>query len=170
MADTDTWFTSPHILDAVAEQWPGGPDCDPCWHADCHVAAPTRYDLRAGQDGLLLPWIGRTWVNPPWSDCAPWILKAAQHAAAGGEVLLLLPTSSDSVVWHRYLLPNAELCLLNKRLKFRRPGSDKWTPSLSPTVIAFMGRDVEAFRRIWSKFGTIIRRVDVLVPQLAGTA
>ena len=56
----DEWLTPPFILEAL------GPfDVDPCtalnqpWHT-----ATTEYTLT--DDGLLMPWNGRVWLNPPY--------------------------------------------------------------------------------------------------------
>ena len=39
------------------------------------VVAELVYDARAGQDGLVLPWKGKVFVNPPYSVPAPWALR-----------------------------------------------------------------------------------------------
>lgn len=66
---------------------PLGPfDLDPCAGADTSIAT-TNYALERGQNGLVLPWFGFTWVNPPFSEKEDWAALSVAH----GNGLLLLP-------------------------------------------------------------------------------
>lgn len=169
LKESDRYFTPELLLDAVLEQW-GTIDLDPCHdpHPRCLVKAETCYDIRQGQDGLVLPWsVGETgnrtkvYCNPPYSGVAPWVLRAVQHAAGGGEVLLLVNASTDTTYWQSYILRHGTVCLLAKRVSFGRPGSDKVSANLQPSAVVYFGHDIEGFTRVWSKHGTIIRRVEV---------
>lgn len=168
LLDSDRHFTSPTILAAVAEQWPEGISLDPCWDPESIVQADRVFDARQGQDGLLLPWTvdgvlaPRVWCNPPWSATGPWCTLVARHAAQGGEVLLFLPASTDTVAVQTYVLPHSDICLLAARPKFSRPGSDKLVAAMTPCMIAYFGPHRDAFARVWSKLGTIVRRVELV--------
>lgn len=161
LKDSDRWFTSENILAAVAEMWPDGITLDPAWDPESRVVADKVYDARTGQDGLLLPWHGRVWCNGPWSSTGPWCMRAAQHAAQGGEVLLFVPCSLDTVAVQTYVLPFADVCLLSFRPKFTRPGGGKATPSLTPCMVCYFGPHRDRFARVFSKLGTIVRKVEV---------
>lgn len=170
LLDSDRHFTSPTILAAVAEQWPEGISLDPCWDPESDVKADKVFDARQGEDGLLLPWTAagrvrtlapRVWCNPPWSATGPWCMRAAQHGAQGGEVLLFLPASTDTVAVQTYVLPHADICLLAARPKFSRPGSSKMVAAMTPCMIAYFGPRPDLFARVWSTLGTIVRKVDV---------
>lgn len=61
---TETWFTPPAIIEAV-----GGPesfDLDPCSPA-IRPWATARNHYTPRQNGLLMPWFGRVWLNPPYT-------------------------------------------------------------------------------------------------------
>ncbi|WP_434418895.1 DNA N-6-adenine-methyltransferase [Nannocystis pusilla] len=163
LKESDRYFTPAWLVEAVLEQLGGSIDLDPCWDPDagCVVRAEEVFDIRKSQDGLVLPWDGtRVFCNPPYSDVAPWVLRAVQHAANGGEVLMLINASTDTSVWQRYVLRHGCVCLLNKRVSFGRPGSNKLTPNLQASAVVYFGTDVAGFVRVWSKTGSIIRRVD----------
>ncbi|MCY1055405.1 DNA N-6-adenine-methyltransferase [Nannocystis sp. SCPEA4] len=156
-SDSDRYFTPAELLDLVAATWPNGIDLDPCWDPESLVQAKQVYDVRAGQDGLILPWAGKIFVNPPYSSTSSWIIKAAQHAAAGGEVLALVQASVGSSYWARYVWPWASVCCLSPRPKFGRPRH------LGPTkgamvdhAVIYYGPDHEEFARVWAPRGEIV--------------
>lgn len=71
---TDEWLTPPDIIKKL-----GDFDLDPCspinrpWDT-----AKNHYTIN--DDGLLQPWIGRVFCNPPYGDKAGlWLKKCAQH-------------------------------------------------------------------------------------------
>lgn len=163
LRDSDRYMTPSWVVQAVIEQFGGVIDLDPCHDPDpvCLVQATTTFDIRKGEDGLVLPWLGKTvYLNPPYSSVLPWVIRAAQHAAAGGEVLMLVNASTDTQSWQSYVLVHGEVCLLSKRVGFFRPGSTKATPNLQASAVVYFGKQVEAFRRVWPRYGTIVRRVD----------
>src|ERR1700749_419093 len=75
---------------------------------DMDVAAPVdpsrrtcpalRY-LTPVDDGLSQPWEGLVWMNPPYSNCMPWVRRFAEH----GRGLALLPLIGRSP-WRGQLL------------------------------------------------------------------
>lgn len=163
--ESDRYFTPSWIVDAVIEQF-GVIDLDPCHDPDpgCAVRASTTYDVRRGEDGLVLPWSGKVFCNPPYSAVLPWVIRAAQHAAAGGEVLLLINASTDTAAWQSYVLQHGEVCLLSKRVAFLKPGATKGTPNLMASAVVYFGNSTagrDAFRRVWSRYGSIIKRVQL---------
>lgn len=170
--ESDRYMSPQWIVDAVTEQFGGVIGLDPC-HDPCSiVTATTTYDVRRGEDGLVLPWPAGTkvYLNPPYSGVLPWVIRAAQHAAAGGEVVMLINASTDTAAWQQYVLQHGEVCLLSKRVAFLKPGASKATPNLQPSAIVYFGKDREAFRRVWSRHGTIVRRVDVQPATVAAAA
>lgn len=142
----------------MLDLWPEGPDLDPCWEEGCHVQARQTYDIRRGEDGRLLPWHGRVYCNGPFSDLAPWAGKSAAHGLAGGEVLFLSPTSSDSRWWHEFVLSYGTVCMLGTRSKFWKPGAEKPTPSVTPISVTYFGADPSRFVEVFGRLGTIVRK------------
>lgn len=63
-------------------------------------------------DALLEDWGGEgsvVWLNPPYSTAGAFVAKAAEEAAKGATVVLLLPARTDTKWWHRYIQPYAGL-------------------------------------------------------------
>ena len=49
-------------------------------------------------DGLKIEWKEKNFVNPPYSDLKKWILKAIEENRKGKEVVLLIPSRTDTSV------------------------------------------------------------------------
>lgn len=79
--------------------------------AACHEShrADRYFTLERSEDGLVLPWCWRTFVNPPWSLIDPWIDRAWDELATRGgavEVVgFLLPLRTHRPWWQRRIEP-----------------------------------------------------------------
>ena len=97
----DEWFTPLHYIDA-AKGVLGNIDLD---SATCTFAQSR---IQAGQfftkqdDGLLHPWRGRVWLNPPYSRVAEFVTKLLQEIAAGNvtAAILLTHNNTDAAWFH----------------------------------------------------------------------
>jgi hypothetical protein len=78
VSGTDVWLTPPHIIEALGEF-----DLDPCSSEDRPWnTAKKHYTIK--DDGLIQPWFGRVWCNPPYGPkMAPFLSKLAAHAGGG---------------------------------------------------------------------------------------
>lgn len=81
-SSTNVWLTPRNVLDLL-----GDFDTDPCaatirpW--DC-----ARVNYTVEDNGLILPWKGRVWLNPPYdNEIEPFLKRMSEHI--GGGVLLL---------------------------------------------------------------------------------
>lgn len=100
-AKTEDWLTPPSVIEAL-----GGPDSfdlDPCasegqpWRTA--VACYTKAD-----NGLLKPWHGRVWLNPPYSSAVigQWLRRMVEHRT--GTALIFARTETDAFfrqVWEQ---------------------------------------------------------------------
>ena len=92
-------------------------------------------------DGLSQPWYGRCWCNPPYGrQVGRWVAKAAQSAAEGATVVMLLPARTDTAWFHDYIYGRAEVRFVRGRLKFG--GSANSAPFPSMVVIFRPGNEV----------------------------
>lgn len=79
---------------------------------------PCPLDLNPSQDGLIIDWHDRTYVNPPYSDPLPWVLKAIEENQKGKTVALLLKLDT-STRWYRELVSNgAHFMHIMERVRF----------------------------------------------------
>ena len=81
--------------------------------------------LTKDEDGLIAPWTGNVWCNPPYGrGVGKWAEKAMQEARAGNaSATLLLPASTDTVWFHDYCLGHGFVKFLRDRIRFN--GADR---------------------------------------------
>jgi hypothetical protein len=104
---TPRWWLNPLItILAAARRSYGraeGFDLDVCASKES-AKAERYYDIYA--DGLVQPWDGWWWCNPPYSNIAPWIVKAMLATHPG---FMLLPAWTDRAWWQTQIEPLRDL-------------------------------------------------------------
>lgn len=108
--NSDEWYTPPQIVRAL-----GHFDLDPC--ASRSQPEPLADDqfFLPEQNGLLLPWHGRVWCNPPFSQVDLWIEKMACHSEGG----IFLSSNATETDWGRKLaIVSTAFLLLHHRINF----------------------------------------------------
>lgn len=97
--------TPPELVDLLAKRWAGGAfDLDPAASDRYHV---TQRYFTPADNGLLLPWEGRVFLNPPYGrEEEAWLVKAIQEVMAGraSVVVALLPAKTGKHWWDRYIV------------------------------------------------------------------
>ena len=112
----EEWLTPPEIINAL------GPfDLDPC--APINRPWPTAANHYTIEDnGLIKPWQGRVWMNPPYGRrIQHWIKKAYEQAQAGATIVCLLPARVDTKWFHEYCV-KGDVKLIKGRLFFEVDG------------------------------------------------
>ena len=81
-------------------------------------------------DGLIQPWNGVVWCNPPYSECAEWAKKCYEESQSGSTVVFLVPSRTDTKWFHQYIYPYAEIRFIKGRLKFGNSKNSAPFPSM----------------------------------------
>jgi phage N-6-adenine-methyltransferase len=83
------------------------------------------YSLEEGRDSLgenswqvPEPESGWAWLNPPYTNIAPWVEKAAREAQQGAQVAVLVPSSVGANWWRDWVEAYAYQSHLNGRITF----------------------------------------------------
>lgn len=126
---TDDWYTPRWIFTAADITF----DLDVAAPVDPTMrTVPARRYLTVVDDGLVSPWEGTAWCNPPYSKAAPWCDRWAAHA----DGMLLLPAVPE-VKWLGVVLNAADAFTLIA-CDFHRP--DGTTARLRwPSILAARG-------------------------------
>jgi site-specific DNA-methyltransferase (adenine-specific) len=102
---------------------------DPC--ATVENAKCPHYFTRE-QNGLVQPWTGRVFLNPPYGRrITPWLRKAWESVQSGQVelVVCLVPSRTDTAWWHDYC-ERGERTFLPGRLRFGNAKSGAPFPSV----------------------------------------
>ena len=109
---TVEWYTPKHIFDAIGLTF----DLDPCSPGkDIVPWIPAKECYTVEQDGLMLPWNGNVWMNPPYGYETPiWLGLLASH----GLGMALLFSRTDSKWFHKYAVMADAICFIKGRIQF----------------------------------------------------
>lgn len=70
-------------------------------------------------DGLNIEWKERNFVNPPYGrEIGKWISKGYQEYLKGKLVVFLIPSRTDTIWWHKFIMKATEIRFIEGRLKF----------------------------------------------------
>ena len=97
--------------------------------------------LKPKFDGLTIDWKKSNYVNPPYgTGLINWIKKGYEESQKGKTVVMLLPSSTDTKYWHKYVMKAKEIWFIKGRLKF----DDQDKPASFPSIIAIFKKGVSA--------------------------
>lgn len=150
---TPEWYTPHHIIDRVIRVF-GCIDLDPCSNSndpdEANVPALNYWTI--SDNGLAQPWHGKVYMNPPYGDeIAGWVgrLIGAKETNEIDEGIALLPARTDTA-WFQPLFTYTA-CWIRGRLKFS--GAENSAPF--PSVVVYLGPDIEGFREHFHALGAV---------------
>lgn len=149
-AKSTTWLTPPEWIKAL------GPfDLDPCCPAKMPWQTATAM-LTPHHDGLRHPWVGRVWLNPPFTTktVGVWLEKLADHG--DGIALVAARTETQWFYWSVWYRADA-ICFVKSRPHFHHPnGKRAKGNSGAPIALAAYGqKNVDALER--AGLGVVVR-------------
>jgi site-specific DNA-methyltransferase (adenine-specific) len=105
----DNWATPEYILKDIKEEF--GEFFDPC---------PLNHNKKLW-DGLKIDWKQVNFINPPYNnkDKVAFIKKAFEESRKGKTCILLIPVTTDILVFHDLILPYGEIRYIKGRVKFK---------------------------------------------------
>jgi hypothetical protein len=110
-------LTPPYVLDPVRQAL-GGIELDPCTEPDNPCAAARFYTVAT--DGAEQPWDASTiYVNPPYSKARErWVRRCIAAAEADSRVVLLMPSHTDTRLFHLAIATASHVVFIKGRVKF----------------------------------------------------
>ena len=145
----DEWLTPPEIIKSLGEF-----DLDPCapinrpWDM-----ANSHYTIE--DNGLVQPWFGRVWLNPPYGlEAAKWLDRLADH----GNGIALIFARTETRMFFDHVWGRADAVLfIEGRLHFHHvDGSRAKANSGAPSCLVAYGEN-NASRLIESGLGVVVR-------------
>lgn len=121
----DSWSTPAEFLEQIARPLLGTIDLDPASNVAAQAVVRAARWASAEDDGLAQPWVGRVWLNPPYSY--PLVERFADKALEEWEarrvthMLILVNSSTSSAWWHRLASACSLLTFPGQRIQFWSP-------------------------------------------------
>jgi len=127
---TDDYYTPPYVFKALNVEF----NMDVCAPLHGVPWIPAKRSLTVIEDGLLTPWQGLVWCNPPYSNPTPWAKKLISH----NNGIALIQTSKSA--WFNLIWNNASGCLMMpSNLKFVKSNGES-APVFMPTMLFSFGK------------------------------
>lgn len=107
------WYTPPSIFELL--RFPVF-DLDPCSPGKDKVPwIPADKHYTAADNGLLLPWEGKVWLNPPYGkDTAVWLDRLRLH----NNGIALVFARTDTLWFHTIAIKADAVCFIAGRVRF----------------------------------------------------
>lgn len=108
---SDNWETPKELYEELDKEF--NFDFDPC--------PINTGEITPENDGLLIDWGKRNFINPPYSRKLKeaFVKRSIEFANKGRLCVMLLPVSTSTKLFHDFILPNAkEIRFLRGRVKF----------------------------------------------------
>ena len=162
----DEWYTPSRYLTLVLEVM-GGIDCDPASSAIAQedIQAGTFYTVQ--DDGLIHPWKGRVFLNPPYSrgKMAEFARKFLHEYKALNvtEGIVLTHANTDTGWFHDLAEECSGICFTRGRIRFDRIEDGQRVPGDSPTTghcFFYFGPGVLRFKAVFSEIGLVAQEID----------
>jgi phage N-6-adenine-methyltransferase len=155
--DQIEWYTPAQYIEAAREVL-ARIDLDPASSDAAQKTVKAEHFFTANDDGLKQAWVGRIWVNPPYSQ--PLIEQFVDKLIAEltgqnvRQAILLTHNSTDTGWFHRAAAMSPAICFTRGRVNFIR--GDGFTASPPQGQAFFYFGDTPArFCEVFAKFGFI---------------
>lgn len=104
---------------------------------ESNAVTPNFFDIES--NGLMQPWRGRVWCNPPYGrEISQWVEKCAIEIKRKEveSIWLLVPARTDTVWFHDLVMPHAYLVYFIKgRINFNHDTSIKGKAAPFPSML-----------------------------------
>lgn len=154
-------YTPPYLVESiikVLEQI----DLDPCSNAQGQPNIPALKHYTKLDNGLILIWQGKVYMNPPYGDTGTegsilqWVKKLVGEYLTGSvtEAIVLWRASTDTEAWNILTAACEKICFVDGRIKFSSDKPQKG-PATFASVFFYMGKNPEKFEQEFRKHGQV---------------
>jgi DNA N-6-adenine-methyltransferase (Dam) len=159
--DGDEWGTPVEIIEPVRAFYGGQIDCDPATNLVAQRIVRATIYYTKEQDGLRQPWPGKTLLNGPYSNLAPWVNKLISEYEAGRATeVVTLTNGALGTEWFNVLLgAAARACILRDRQRFLLNGEARNSP-ITGQVLFYFGPRFSDFTRAFRPLGRVVRMAE----------
>lgn len=155
------WYTPAEYIES-ARAVLGTIELDPasCAFAQKTVKANRFYSM--ADDGLVQPWAGAVWLNPPYKMPAvkQFCERLVQHVSSGDvpSAIILTNNATDTTWWHMLTACSSAVCFTAGRISFEDESGQHSAPTNGQNFHYF-GDDTDKFAAEFQAHGMILRRL-----------
>lgn len=160
--ETAEWYTPAAYVD-LARQVLGGIDLDPASNAVAQQWVKAEAYYTEAQNGLVQPWRGRVWLNPPYgklhnkSLMDVWARKLeAEYLDGRVASAVLLVNSTHGYAWYERLFERWPVCLARERIRFVKPDGTQGDQAKRSQSFFYFGPEVARFQQVFAPIGRVI--------------
>lgn len=127
------WLTPPNIIKSLGEF-----DLDPCSPVNRPWPTAKKHYTEV-DNGLMLPWDGRVWCNPPYGqETGTWLEKCSQH----NNCIALTFARTETKMFAKYVWDKADAILfIQGRLRFFHVTGEQGDSAGAPSVLIAYGEN-----------------------------
>lgn len=126
------WYTPPELFAALGMAF----DLDPAAPVGGVPWVPAQRTYSRLDDGLVQPWAGRVWLNPPYGrGVERWLDRLAAH----GDGMALVFARTDTRWYQASLSRATAVCFVAGRLSFVRADGSRVGTAGAPSVLIAYG-------------------------------
>ena len=151
------WYT-PALYIEAARQVLGAIDLDPASSDIAQKTVKASEYFTAQRSSLNVPWHGRVWLNPPFSQPAiqHFAEKTVLEATEGriDQAIVLTHNYTDTFWFHHIEEVAARICFTRGRIAFLNPQGEKCAPTQGQAFF-YIGENAQAFDEVFRQFGFV---------------
>lgn len=155
------WNTPARIIEA-ARRAMGGFDCDPASNDDAQQTVQASVYYTRERSGLGAPWLGRIWLNPPYSSkLLTAFIRAFFREYLSGRVLqacILINNNTDTAGCQALLRTADSVCFVKGRLRF---GGRSAGQPLQGQIVFYYGNERARFLDAFRSIGVCMEPINV---------
>ena len=154
--ESKEWYTPPTIFNALKLSF----DLDVASPGAAVVPwIPAARHLTLNENGLMTPWIGRMWCNPPYgNDTALWLARFCSQNCTG----VFLCFARTGTRWFHSFVPQVDgICFLKGRVKFICGDGKEHTSGCGADSMLLARGDDEVLAVENSGLGLCFRAMDI---------
>lgn len=155
------WYTPAKYIGAAVAVM-GGIDLDPASAAAANEIVGATQIWTKDDDGLVKPWRGRLWMNPPYAQplVGSFCTRIAREydttrAGAVTQACVLVNNATETTWFQEMTAQASAMCLPRGRVEFWHP--QKKSAPLQGQAIVYLGPESELFCAEFVKFGVVWR-------------
>lgn len=151
------WYTPPQYIES-ARKVMGRIDLDPSSTKAANQIIKAKRFYDAEMDGLVHPWKGCIWMNPPYSQPEIWKFIDKLETEQYEQAIILVNNATETKWGQKLLSLSAAVCFHTGRIRFVSPDGELGDAPLQGQMIAYIGPKFKEFIAEFQQYGICLKK------------